>query len=321
MTEHDVVGQMKAAGLDTPPLPLDLSGCVRRFGPKKRQWYRLVKMRTAAGSYVVVGSFGDWRHQESHRVDVDWAGLRDDERQTLEARRKAQAEAEAHARALLANAARMTAAELWAAAKRHGTSPYLQRKAVDAEVCRYLHDGSIVVPLLRYDLPREQALRGVQTIKPDGAKRFTKGFDKSGACLRLGHVVVGEPILVCEGYATGLTLRMALDRRLPVVVGLDCGNLPHVVEQLRSLHPHAPILICADDDWRTEGNPGRMKAHKLARSVHDCAYTWPVFRPGCRGDKDTDFNDLHVRDGLAAVRRQLRHVLPLLGCEALEHAA
>lgn len=321
MSPQDVVTQMLAAGLDTPPLPLDLSGRVRRFGPKKRQWYRLREMRTDGGTFVVVGSFGDWRHQESHRVDVDWQGLRDDERQALEERRRAQAQAEAQARDVLANAARMTAAELWAAAARQGSSPYLQRKGVQGEACRYLRDGSIVVPLLRYDLPREQALRGVQTIKPDGSKRFTRGFDKPGACLRLGHVVVGEPILVCEGYATGLTLRMALDRRLPVVVGLDCGNLPHVVEQLRALHPGEPILLCADDDWRTEGNPGRMKAHKLARAVPHCAYTWPVFRPGNRGEKDTDFNDLHVRDGLAAVRRQLRHVLPLLGFEALEHAA
>lgn len=302
-------------------MPLDLTGRIRRFGPKKRQWYRLVEMRTASGSYVVVGSFGDWRHQESHQVDVDWEGLRDEERQALEEKRRAAAEAEAQTRALLVRQARMTAWDLWTSADRQGASPYLQRKAVQPEACRFLRDGSIVVPLLRYDLPREQALRGVQTIRADGTKRFTRGLDKVGACLRLGHVVVDEPILVCEGYATGLTLRMAVDRRLPVVVGLDCGNLPHVVQQLRALHPTEPILLCADDDWRTDGNPGRMAAHKLARSVNDCAYTWPVFRPARRGDKDTDFNDLHVGEGLGAVQRQLRHVLPLLGFKAFEHAA
>ena len=321
MSPQDVVQQMLAAGLEAPPLPLDVSGKVQRFGPKKNQWYRLRETRTDAGTFVVVGSFGDWRGQERHRVEVDWKGIGEEERAALQARRQAQAQADAEARAQAAAAASMTAAQLWAAASRQGHSPYLQRKAVQAEACRYLRDGSIVVPLLRYDMPREQALRGVQTIRPDGTKRFTRGFDKPGACLRLGHVVVAQPILVCEGYATGLTLRMALERRLPVVVALDAGNLQPVAERMRALHPQCPLLICADDDWRTEGNPGRMKAHKLARAVAHCAYTWPVFRPGNRGEKDTDFNDLHVRDGLAAVRRQLRHVLPLLGFEALEHAA
>ena len=321
MSPQDVVQQMLAAGLEAPPLPLDVSGKVQRFGPKKNQWYRLRETRTDAGTFVVVGSFGDWRGQERHRVEVDWKGIGEEERAALQARRQAQAQADAEARAQAAAAASMTAAQLWAVASRQGHSPYLQRKAVQAEACRYLRDGSIVVPLLRYDMPREQALRGVQTIRPDGTKRFTRGFDKPGACLRLGHVVVAQPILVCEGYATGLTLRMALERRLPVVVALDAGNLQPVAERMRALHPQCPLLICADDDWRTEGNPGRMKAHKLARAVAHCAYTWPVFRPGNRGEKDTDFNDLHVRDGLAAVRRQLRHVLPLLGFEALEHAA
>jgi putative DNA primase/helicase len=69
---------------------------------------------------------------------------------------------------------------------------------------------------MRYDLPRADALQALQRIAADGSKRFTKGLQKPGVCLRLGLVVAGEPLLVCEGYATGLTLRMALGRRLPV---------------------------------------------------------------------------------------------------------
>jgi putative DNA primase/helicase len=321
MTEQDVVGQMLAAGLDMPPQPLDLSGKVRRFGPKKAHWYRLREMRTDGGTHVVVGSFGNWRGQERHRIDIDWQGIGEQERQALQARREAQAQADARARAEAAAQAAMNAAELWASASRTGESPYLERKAVQAEACRYLRDGSIAVPLLRYDLPRENALKALQVIRPDGSKRFTRGFEKPGCCLRLGHVVVGEPILVCEGYATGLTLRMAVQRRLPVVVALDAGNLLPVLELLRALHGHSRLLVCADDDWRTAGNPGREKAHKASRAVERCAYTWPIFRPGNRGPKDTDFNDLHQREGLNVVRRQLRHVLPMLDSEILNDAA
>lgn len=321
MTGQDVIGQMLAAGLEPPPLPLDLSGKVRRFGPKKNQWYRLREVRTEGGTYVVTGSFGDWRGQERHRVDVDWKGIGEDERQALQQRRQAQAEADAAARAQAAAQAAMTAAELWASASRTGHSPYLQRKAVEPEACRWLRDGAIVVPLLRYDQPRDQALKALQVIRPDGTKRFTKGFEKPGCCLRLGHVVVGEPILVAEGYATALTLRMAVQRRLPVVVALDAGNLQPVATLLRGLYPQCPILICADDDWRTEGNPGRHKAHATAKAVAECHYTWPIFKPRERGPKDTDFNDLHLSAGLGVVQRQLRHAFYTLGSEVLAHAA
>jgi putative DNA primase/helicase len=320
MTPHDVIGQMLAAGLEAPPNALNLHGRLVRFGPKKNQWYRLVEHRTGGGQYVVTGSFGTWVGQQKWRVDVDWKGINDEERAQLAARRAADAQAEAAKRQQEAARAAMTAAELWRQGERTGTSAYLQRKGVDAEACRYLPDGSILVPLLRYDMPRDQALRAVQRIFADGQKRFTKGFEKPRACLRLGLVAVGEPLLVCEGYATGLTLRMAVERRLPVFVALDAGNLLPVAEMLRELHPDNRILVCADDDARTQGNPGRDKAHKLSKAVPDCSYTWPIFRRCNRGPKDTDFNDLHIREGLHVVRRQLRHVLPMLGSEILNAA-
>lgn len=321
MTPQDVVGQMLAAGLDMPPMPLDLGGKVRRFGPKKTHWYSLREVRTQGGTYVVLGAFGNWRGQETFRVEVDWKGISAEEREELDQRRQAQADADAAQRRLAAAQAAMNAHELWAAAARLGDSAYIARKGVEAEACRYLGDGSIVVPLLRYDEPRETALKALQRIWPDGRKRFTRGFEKPGTCLRLGYVVVGQRILVCEGYATGLTLRMAVDRRLPVVVALDAGNLLPVAQLLRRLHPDSRLLICADDDWQTVGNPGRDKALKAARAVGNCDYVYPVFRRSSRGLKDTDFNDLHCREGLQCVRRQLRHVMPVPASEVLNAAA
>jgi putative DNA primase/helicase len=321
VSPQDVVHQMLAAGLEMPPMPLDTSGKIRRFGPKRNQWYSLREMRTDAGSYVVVGSFGDWRGQQSHKVEVDWRGISDDERQALADQRQARADAEARERVASAALAAMNAGELWATASRIGTSDYLARKGVEPEGCRFLRDGSIVIPLLRYDEPRETALKALQRIWPDGTKRFTKGFTKPGTCLRLGLVAAGEPILVCEGYATGLTLRMAVGKRLPVVVALDAGNLQPVVELLRGLYPQSLLLICADDDYMTSGNPGRDKALKAAKAVVRCQYVYPIFRRGNRATKDTDFNDLHAREGLECVRRQMRHILPMVGSKVLNVAA
>jgi putative DNA primase/helicase len=191
-------------------------------------------------------------------------------------------------------------------------SPYLARKGVEAEGCRWRRDGAIVLPLLRYDLPREQSLMGLQTILADGKKLFTPGLAKRGASLRLGLVEAGQPVLVCEGYATGLTLRMATERRLPVFVALDAGNLAHVVDVVQRVHAGCPVLICADDDWQTEGNPGVAAARAIAKRTPGVHVVYPVFPRGERGRKETDFNDLHARCGLVAVATQLRGPLRYL---------
>lgn len=312
MQGFDVVHQMISAGLDQPDMPLDLTGRVRRFGPKKAHWYKLREVRTSGGLFVVVGSFGNHKGQQRWKVDVNWAGIGEAERAQLMAQREAQRKAEAEQRARESARAAMTAAELWHEGAPIGRSGYLERKGVQGEACRYMADGSILVPLLRYDMPREQALRAVQRIWPDGVKRFTRGFEKPRCSVRLGMVGVGDPVLVCEGYATGLTLRMAVERRFAVFVALDAGNLGHVVELVREMHRQSLILICADDDWRTAGNPGRKKAWDAAKAVPNSMVTYPIFRPGMRAEKDTDFNDLHAREGLAMVRRQLRLAAPKL---------
>lgn len=312
MDTAGVVDQMLAMGLDAPTQPLDLSGKLYRFGPKKRCWYKLNEFRTPAGRYVISGAYGDWKHGVSERVRHDSASFTQAERESFAAQRAVREAAERQARSAESARAAMTAAELWRDGSPAGSSAYLTRKLVDGEACRFLQDGSLLVPLLRYDLPREQALRAVQRIWPDGTKRFTKGFEKPGCCLRLGVVGVGDPLLIAEGYATALTLRMATDRRLAVFVALDAGNLQPVARLLRTLYPNNPLVLCADDDHKTAGNPGRAKAWTAARAVPKAMVTYPIFRPAMRDPKHTDFNDLHAAEGLGMVRRQLCMVLPVL---------
>jgi putative DNA primase/helicase len=325
MDARTVVDQMLQAGLECPPMPLDLTGKIRRWDRKRNSWYRLREMRLDSGRFVVVGSFGNWKTGLSARVDVDWQGISDEERAAFKARQAEQVEAQARARQQAAALAAMSAADLWRQGVVDGRSAYLDRKGVQGEACRHLADGSLLVPLLRYDLPREQALRAVQRIWPDGRKRFTRGFEKPGACLRLGVVVAGLPILLAEGYATALTLRMATERRVPVVMCLDAGNLRPVAELLRGLWPDNRLLICADDDWRTAGpdgaplNVGRVKAGEVARRVPGVDVVYPVWR-GAREPGDTDFNDLHAREGLDAVRRQVGWVVQALKNKAVPHA-
>lgn len=315
---QDVVHQMMAFGVEFAPrdLPLQIPTPKRKTcGVKGKWWYWLQIFRPQAGGEFVVGKFGTYKHGGSEqKVEVDWKGLSDAERERMSRERAAAAERAKQAKEEAAELAALNALDLWRRATPEGSSPYLARKGVEGEACRYLRDGTVVVPLLRYDRPRGEALRAVQRIQPDGTKLFTKGFSKSGCSVRLGEVTPDtKVVMVCEGYATGLSIRMATGREWPVYVALDAYNLVFVVDMLRELHPDQHLLICADDDWKSEDhdgpNPGRRKAKLAAKFNQRCDIVWPVFEPRTRQEKDTDFNDLHAREGLQVVSQQLHDAL------------
>lgn len=273
------------------------------------------------GTLVKLAKDGGYTFDKNDAPQVDMAELA-----RRRAERTARANAEAADRQRLAANAEDVALQYWRSAAREGASAYAVRKGIDApESCRFLppsQGGGLVVPMIRYDLPREQSLKGVQIIKDDGSKKFTWGMSKPGTACRLGLPVVGEPVFVCEGYATGMTLRMALGRRLPVFVAFDAYNLPVVVEAVYKALPDSPIVICADDDHATRlrglpNNVGRIQAQIAMDGVMEgpkgaklVVRSFPLFkRETVRTDKDTDFNDLQRLEGLAEVTNQLNSCL------------
>ena len=286
-----------------------------------RSSWKGFKARNGAG--VTIGTLiklamdGGFTFDRSQQPALDPAELQ--RRRQKRAQRIAAEQAD---RARLAQSAEQQALATWRAALREGTSAYCTRKGIDApESCRYLPEqqgGGIVLPMLRYDLPREQSLKGVQIIRDDGSKKFTYGMLKPGTACRLGLAVVGEPVFVCEGYATGMTIRMALARRFAVFVAWDAYNLVTVVDAVHQALPDNPMVICADDDHKTmvkglSNNVGRIQAQIALDGVMDgtggarlVCRTYPVFKKEtARGDKDTDFNDLQRLEGLAEVTEQL----------------
>ncbi len=292
------------------------------FGKGGKSWFKFYRFRPRSGGEFITGSFGTYKGGGAwEKVETPWVQLsaEDRERQRRE-RAEAQARA-AKAREETKRIAALAAVDLWREAAREGRSPYLERKGLQGEACRYLRDGTLVILMIRYDLAREQAIQAAQRILPNGEKYYTRGFEKPGCALRLGDVDEGtQLVLLCEGYATGLTLRMALDRAVPVFVAFDAGNLHHVGPLVRQLLPHARILLCADDDWLTRdpqtkklNNPGRTAARKVARAVERCEVVYPVFDPKLRQKPDTDFDDLRMRQGLDVCARQLRRAIQQIG--------
>jgi phage/plasmid primase-like uncharacterized protein len=74
-----------------------------------------------------------------------------------------------------------------------------------------------------------------------------------------------------------------------------------VAKALRKKHPDLQLILCADDDYQTAGNPGLSKATEAALST-GALLAVPDFG-ATRPEKATDFNDLHHCAGLDAVRR------------------
>jgi putative DNA primase/helicase len=345
---HQVLLQMQQFGIELKNT--DAVGFPKRIGKRVtcgkggKDWYKVYEFTPDAGGLYLTGSLGTYRHGGSfEKIEVDWKPLGDAERERLKAERAAAAARAAAERAAeIANAA-LQAIDIWRKGSRTGRSEYLERKGLQGESCRYLAEqlilrwpaerpgdedtvvrltgGTLLLPLVRLDYPKEEALRGLQFIKPDGFKLYLRGFDKPGCCVRLGEA--GDAprlLLVCEGYATGLSIRLGTGHEFPVFVAFDAGNLAHVVPLLRGMYPLVRLLVCADDDWKTFdpktgrlNNPGRTAATKVAKATPGCDLVWPVFNVATRQVKDTDFDDLRQREGLHTVRRQLRGVIEQMG--------
>jgi putative DNA primase/helicase len=328
-TIDQAIAQMRADGMpEFPPgHPKIGVGRITRYGPKKAAWYRLEVLRTRGNREVIVGAYGYWGKLEPQKIQVDWKGISSEERGELEARARENERIERAKREDRAKGAANRAHEQWKGAltgeqlakwfAEHGEpdripSEYLKRKGVQPEACRFLVDGTVLVPMLHYDATDGARLAGLQKIASDGVKRFNKGMAKEGAACRLGVAPTdGDVLLLAEGYATGLSLREAVMRTLPVFLAFDAGNMKPVAERLRARYPLSPIVFCADDDWKTtrhDGtpwNPGVEYAQAAARAV---GYAWvirPLFNESSRQEKWTDFNDLHLAEGLGTLQAQL----------------
>jgi putative DNA primase/helicase len=137
--------------------------------------------------------------------------------------------------------------------------PYLAKKGVRSYGLRVTKDGRLLIPV------RDAAgtLHSLQFIGADGTKRFKTGGRKHGC-----YYAIGKPngtLYIAEGYATGASIHEAT--RHAVAVAFDAGNLLPVAKALRAKLPDVKIILCADDDSCTEGNPGLTKATEAARAV------------------------------------------------------
>jgi putative DNA primase/helicase len=175
---------------------------------------------------------------------------------------------------------------------------YLARKRVDAHDLRLLRfwkkrhrmDGEhlenivvenvLIVPLT--DITGK--LWNLQAIFPATHPKLgrDKDFLSGGRLGGLFHVIgkQSDEIIICEGWATGASLYEATGSQ--VYCALSAGNLLPVAKALRESDKGKKIILAADNDEKTPGNPGLTAAKKAALAIGGLLAVPPI--PG-------DFND------------------------------
>jgi putative DNA primase/helicase len=275
---------------------IEADGKLHRFPSNGKRsddagWYVL------HGDGIPAGHFGDWRTGVSQpwRADIGRAltpAEKAAHRAKVEAMRQ---QREAEEARCTADAASRAAAIWEAAPPAVDDHPYLTKKRIKAHGVQ-LHNRALVIPM--HDAGE---LHSLQFIGPDGDKRFLTGGRVTRCYFSIGTTKDATALCIAEGFATGAAIHEATG--YPVSVAFHAGNLEPVARALRARFPDLPLILCADDDAATEGNPGLIKATAAAPAVGGMLAI-PDFGTN-RPEGATDFNDMAQHCGTEAAARAI----------------
>lgn len=168
------------------------------------------------------------------------------------------------------------AKHVWSMCERDKPTPYTISRAVDVLSARTL-GATLIVPMFD-DI--EGDIINWQRVEPDGRKRFPFGGKKQGCWHIIGQIDPTKPIIICEGWATGASIHMALG--CAVVVGFDKDNMLPVAKRMREYYSGTDIIIAGDND---ENGAGQAAAEKIRKTVSAVTVVLPP-------KTGTDFNNL-----------------------------
>lgn len=277
---EDAINQMVEFGLEIDmPITDGKLHKARYMGERRKSgWYAIHEYKN-----LFTGRYGSWKHSEEGRkikrrvsVDLDNDEIRKFKKQLREKKiredeLKKNKQIEARAKSL----------EVWNKCSEEGRSPYLERKMIDSCGARFFN-SNVVVPM-----GREGVMRSLQTIKPDGSKKYLPGGEISGCYFLINGS--GKVALV-EGFATGASVHMATGWN--VAVCFTASNLTKAAPYFR----RKDAIICADNDFENEVNVG-LKYGEIAAKDLSCDLVYP--------EGVVDFNDLHVEKGIEELKKCL----------------
>ena len=259
-------------------------------------WYLATKLLLSSGKESLSCTFGDWKTGEKHHFS-NRDSLDQSQQRELHAKRNAHMVALDKNIRALQSAAKEKANLILKKSTLTIRHSYLDRKSIVLKKPITIYKGSLAIPMV--DLSGQ--LLGIQFIGLDDTKRFLSGQQVKGAVHLIGEISEStNVILVVEGFATGYSVHAAT--ALPVFCVFTASNLISACPQIKAKYPGRKIIICADDDRWTNENPGVSFAKKAVHATGG-SIAIPEFKN--LEKKPTDFNDLHVLEGLKEVRKQV----------------
>ncbi|MGE4574524.1 toprim domain-containing protein [Parachlamydia sp.] len=214
--------------------------------------------------------------------------------------------------------------ELYLQASKEGISPYVARKKLKCtENIRYQtvfnsdtgkKEINILIPLYNFG----GQIRALQIIYPD--KRLFKYDDQkprdkhfinkhSGCFFAFGILEDGKEIRICEGFSTASTVFELTEST--TLAAMSRSNLKTVCEQLKERYKRSKIIICADNDLQTPGNPGLKDALDCSQNL-GVKVAYPRFpdQELAKINRWNDFNDLYVyvENGSELAKNQLNEL-------------
>lgn len=274
--------------IEQPPANIRLSNGFMRWGKNNRYYAREVD-----NGYV----FGDWISGDKGAVFPEQTRA-----MTMEERRQREAEIKAARKAAEKEQAQQweqkagEAVSLWQQAEKlpmNAEHPYLLKKRVFPYNLRKSSEN-LIIPL--YDI--DNKIKSLQFINNEGEKRFLSGGWVKGCFFPIApQEKGGQQIIVCEGYATGASIREATG--FGVAVAFNKGNLEPVIKALKNKYPNKQIIIAADNDIKEDSpNYGLEEAQRVS-SLFDCLVVIPYLKSGGK----CDFNDVAITEGLEQVKK------------------
>ena len=248
---NDPINQFKeamySAGM-TPPDFIEADGKLRRFasGDKKKDksgWY------VFHNEGIPAGAFGDWSKDinQSWKANIGRA-LTPSEIRAHQIKMEAVKEQREAEKLNLQAEAKEKAIGLWAKAIPAIDHPYLMAKQIKPYTAKQFAD-SLLIPVYE-----DGEIQSLQIIQADGLKRFLTGGKVAGCYYAIGKIENAKALCICEGFATGATIHEATG--YPVAIAFNAGNLQAVAKNIKAKYPQLKLIVCGDDDYKTEGNPG-----------------------------------------------------------------
>ncbi|WP_131795489.1 DUF3987 domain-containing protein [Fluoribacter gormanii] len=301
---HEFIEQFRnaieQAGI-TPPVKIECDGKIHRFSSNGRPqdnagWYLLHLDGIAAGC------FGDWRTgvNQNWRADIGRGLSHEEEAEHRNRVREMQIKRQEE-EILIKAEAQAKALSIWKKARPStDTHAYLVKKGIKTHSAKQI-DGALVLPLR----DENSTLHSLQFINENGEKRFLVGGRVSGCYFSIGSIQDAKVLCIVEGFSTGATIHEATD--YPIAVAFNAGNLLAVATVMREKFPELTLILCADDDFKVDSNPGLSRATEAARHINGLLAV-PKFDTN-RPDDKTDFNDMAEMYGNESVRQVIEQTI------------